>query len=98
VSKVTVETLMQVLQNPKFRPEPTKQGELLADYLPYREIVQIVNPVPATPPCRDPFDVPFLISVLSRRTDYRIAGDKNSLELEALLPFAIVELQNLYWI
>jgi hypothetical protein len=51
--------LIRVLQYPKFKPSPADQQELLADYLPYCQIILIPESPPVTPDCRDVFDVPF---------------------------------------
>ena len=51
---------MRVLAYPKFKLSHAEQEELLADYLPYCELVTIPDPPPETPKCRDRFDVPFL--------------------------------------
>ncbi|AGF53687.1 sll8027 (plasmid) [Synechocystis sp. PCC 6803] len=95
VSKVTVTELMRVLAYPKFRLSPTEREDLLADYLPFCETVRIPNPPPATPPCRDPFDVPFLVLALVGQADYLITGDKDLLELEVedSFPCSIVLLE-----
>ena len=60
VSTATARELVRVLSYPKFRLEAQEQQELLADYLPYAEVVRIPEPPPSVPVCRDPFDLPFL--------------------------------------
>ena len=90
VSKVTVKELMRVLTYPKFKLEPREQEELLADYLPFCETVEIPNPPPLTPPCRDPFDMPFLVLALAGQADYLITGDKDLLELKESFSCPIV--------
>jgi putative PIN family toxin of toxin-antitoxin system len=93
ISKVTVKELMRVLTYPKFRLNAAEQEELLADYLPFCETVEIPNPPPPTPLCRDPFDVPFLVLALVGQADYLITGDKDLLELEEPFPCPIVALE-----
>jgi hypothetical protein len=39
---------IRVLAYPKFKLDADQQGELLADYLPWRETARIPNPPPAT--------------------------------------------------
>jgi len=60
VSTATVGELIRVLAYPKFHLAPHEREELLADYLPFAEVVTLPDPPPAVPPCRDPFDLPFL--------------------------------------
>jgi predicted nucleic acid-binding protein len=36
---------------------------------------------PKTPPCRDPFDVPFLQLAVAGKTDYPVTGDRDLLSL-----------------
>jgi putative PIN family toxin of toxin-antitoxin system len=84
---------MRVLTYPKFKLEPREQEELLADYLPFCETVEIPNPPPATPPCRDLFDMPFLVLALAGQADYLITGDKDLLELKEPFSCPIVVLE-----
>lgn len=66
VSKSTATELIWVLKYPKFKLDAEDQEELLADYLPYCSSVNIPNPPPETPACRDQFDVPFSAIGLGR--------------------------------
>ena len=43
-----------LLAYPKFRLDAQEQHELLANYLPYAEVVRIAPPPPTAPVCRDP--------------------------------------------
>jgi uncharacterized protein len=70
VSKVTTTELIRVLAYPKFKLTPTEQEDLLSDYLLFCESVAMPNVLPATPECRDPFDVPFLVLALVGEADY----------------------------
>jgi uncharacterized protein len=81
VSRTTVTELMRVLAYPKFKLRPDEQQELLADYLPYCTTVAIPEPPPATPDCRDPFDLPFLQLALASKADALVTGDKDLLAL-----------------
>ena len=60
VSTTTVAELIRVLAYPKFKLGEEEQHELLADYLPWCVTVQVSDPPPVIPHCRDPFDAPFL--------------------------------------
>jgi len=48
-----------------------------ADYLPYYATVRIPAKPPKTPPCRDPFDIPFLQLAIVGKADHLVSGDKD---------------------
>jgi putative PIN family toxin of toxin-antitoxin system len=81
INRITIAELVRVLGYPKFRLAPEQQHDLLADYIPWAEVV----PMPATPPtvrrCRDPFDVPFLQLVAVAKADALVSGDADLLTL-----------------
>ena len=80
-SSTTVAELIRVLSYPKFKLTHDEQQELLADYLPYCTTVKMpVNP-PKTPPCRDPYDVPFLALAVAGKAYYLVTGDQDLLSL-----------------
>jgi putative PIN family toxin of toxin-antitoxin system len=81
VSSVTVTELIRVLAYPKFKLSTTEQQELLADYLPYCSTVRMPIKPPATPTCRDPFDLPFLQLAVAGKADCLITGDQDLLIL-----------------
>lgn len=81
ISRHTAAELMRVLAYPKLKLAPDEQRELLADYLPWCHSVRIPNPPPATPPCRDPFDVPFLQLAVAGKADLLLSGDRDLLVL-----------------
>lgn len=81
VSKAPADELIRVLAYPKFGLSSEEREDLLADYLPCCESVQVANPPPATPPCCDPGDVPFLELALSGRADFLVTGDSDLLSL-----------------
>lgn len=84
VSSVTARELVRVLAYPKFRLSPAEQEELLADYLPYAEVVTIPHPPPEAPACRDPFDLPFLHLAVAGRAAFLVTGDRDLLVLNAV--------------
>jgi len=94
VSKVTTAELIRVLSYPKFKLDADKQGELLADYLPWCETVRIPNPPPATPVCRDAFDQPFLLLAVAANADYLVSGDLDLLSLTGQIACPIVNADN----
>ncbi len=79
-SRVTTTELIRVLHYPKFRLTADERGDLLAQYLPWCEAVDVSN-APAVPACRDPNDRPFLELALGGRADASITGDADILAL-----------------
>ena len=90
LSTATAQELIRVLAYPKFRLSAEDQHELLADYLPYAMTVRIPQPPPAVPPCRDPFDLPFLQLAAAGKASALITGDKDLLALAGQTRFAIL--------
>jgi len=80
-STAAAQELLRVLGYPKFRLSGDEQGELLADIMPWVEVVQIPDPPPAVPPCRDPFDLPFLHLARAGRARAIVSGDRDLLAL-----------------
>ena len=89
-STATVAELVRVLTYPKFKLSAAEQHELLADYLPMTEVVQVPDPPPQVPRCRDPFDLPFLQLAAAAGADALVSGDADLLALAGELPFAVV--------
>ncbi len=89
VSRTTVEELIRALDYPKFDLTADEQGDLLADYLPWCETVNISKP-PKLPKCRDPFDRPFLELALAGRADALVTGDKDLLAMAKTFPIPIL--------
>lgn len=81
LSSVTAAELLRVLAYPKFKLSAADQQELLADYLPYCSTVRMPAKPPATPACRDPFDVPFLQLAVAGKAAYLVTGDQDLLSL-----------------
>lgn len=81
VSSVTAAELIRVLAYPKFKLSSEAQQELLADYLPYCATVRMSAKLPATPDCRDKFDLPFLQLAVAGKADYLVTGDQDLLIL-----------------
>lgn len=89
-SKATAEELVRVLAYPKFRLTATERSELLADYLPYCDVVAIPGRAPVVPACPDPDDIPFLQLAIAGRADYLVTGDKALLGLAGRFSCPIV--------
>lgn len=81
LSSVTAAELIRVLAYPKFKLTTADQQELLADYLPYCTTVRMPVRPPATPECRDKFDLPFLQLAVVGKADYLVTGDQDLLAL-----------------
>ena len=93
-SAATARELVRVLAYPKFRLSAAEQQDLLADYLPWVQVVAIPDPPPVVPPCRDPFDLPFLYLAIAGRAHTLVSGDKDLLALadtRGLCPVLSVE-------
>jgi putative PIN family toxin of toxin-antitoxin system len=83
VSAATADELVRVLAYPKFHLTQDDRHDLLADYLPWAEIVTIPDPPPRTPACRDRFDLPFLHLAVAGRARAIVSGDRDLLSLNA---------------
>lgn len=87
VSRVTATEVTRVLAYPKFALSPEQRHELLADYLPFCAIVEVVTACPAV--CRDPRDQPFLDLAQSGNADVLVSGDLDLLALVGQTDFTI---------
>ena len=81
LSSVTAAELIRVLAYPKFKLSAEEQQELLGDYLPSCTPVRMPAMPPATPDCRDKFDLPFLQLAVVGKADYLVTGDQDLLVL-----------------
>ena len=90
VSSVTAAELLRVLAYPKFKLSAAEQQELLADYLPYCTTVRMPAKPPATPVCRDAFDLPFLQLAVAGKAKYLVADDQDLLSLAGRFACPIV--------
>jgi len=81
----TTRELVRVLGYRKFALSLAEQEELLADYLPWVEIVELTQRLPEVPTCKDPFDMPFLQLALVGRAHALVSGDRHLLDLAGQL-------------
>jgi putative PIN family toxin of toxin-antitoxin system len=81
VNTDTAQELMRVLAYPKFRLSPQEQTQLLADYLPYAQVIAMPETPPVVPECRDPYDVMFMCLARVGQADALVSGDKDLLTL-----------------
>lgn len=92
ISTATAGELVGVLGYPKFRLSPQEREELLADYLPFAQVVTLPEPPPAVPVCRDPFDLPFLQLAAAGKATL-VTGDRNLLVLSGTTKFLILAIE-----
>jgi len=76
--------LIHALIYPKLRLTAGEQEEYW-QIMPYCLTTIISNPPPATPPCSDQVDNPFLQLTLAGKADVLVAGDKDLLVRAGML-------------
>lgn len=81
VCKDTAEELLRVLAYPKFKLNPEDRDELLADFLPWAEVITVPETLPDIPECRDPHDRIFLVLTRIADVDALVTGDNDLLTL-----------------
>ena len=89
VSRTTASELLRVLAYPKFKLTREEQKDLLADYLPWCEVIDASASRKKLPVCRDPADLPFLRLALAAGADALVSGDKDLLSLKPRFAVAI---------
>jgi putative PIN family toxin of toxin-antitoxin system len=78
VCRETTTELLRVLTYPKFRLDAAAREALLAEYLPFAEVVPLPNPLPELPiSCRDRHDTVFLHLAIAAAADLLISGDND---------------------
>jgi putative PIN family toxin of toxin-antitoxin system len=87
ISRATAAELTRVLRYPKFGLSADGAREVLADYLPYCEVVEAVEACAAL--CRDADDQPFLDLSQSGRAELLVSGDQDLLALTGQTVFLI---------
>ncbi len=80
-STATAAELVRVLAYPKFKLSASEQEELLADYVPWVQVVRIPSPPLPAPACRDPFDLPFVHLAVAGKAHALVSGDRDLLSL-----------------
>jgi uncharacterized protein len=87
ISRDTAAELTRVLQYPKFHLSSDDRRELLAEYLPYCEIVEVRRRCNSV--CRDANDQPFLDLAQSGKAGLLVSGDRDLLALAGETRFLI---------
>lgn len=85
VSHDTANELIRVLNYPKFQLDKNEQEIILADFLPYAEVVHIKSVPPNLPALRDPNDLMFFSLAVFGNADALISGDAHILQLKSQL-------------
>jgi putative PIN family toxin of toxin-antitoxin system len=80
-STATARELVRVLAYPRFGLSEAEQAELLADFMPWVSAVDIPDPPPVVPRCRDPHDAAFLHLAIAGRARALVSGDRDLLAL-----------------
>jgi len=87
ISQATAAELVRVLAYPKFKLPAEDRLEILGDYLPFCEVVDVIQPCPQT--CRDPRDQAFLDLAFSGNADVLVTGDGDLLAVGDRTRFSI---------
>ncbi|MCG5536188.1 putative toxin-antitoxin system toxin component, PIN family [Ectothiorhodospira mobilis] len=90
VCRETAGELLRVLAYPKFRLSASEQQELLTDFLPYADVVELPTPWPDLPACRDGKDQVFLVLAHCGKADALITGDADILAMREAFPGLIM--------
>lgn len=88
-SAATVTELARVLAYPKFRLDDSERETLLADYLPWCDIVQPPDDLDI-PDCRDIHDRPFPLLARAAGADALVTGDADLLALADVFTIPIM--------
>jgi uncharacterized protein len=87
ISRATAAEITRVLRYPKFGLSTDDARELLADYLPYCEVIERAERCASV--CRDKNDQMFLDLAQSGRADLLVSGDHDLLTLAGQTAFLI---------
>lgn len=90
VCQQTTSELLRVLNYPKFKLAATEQQALLADFLPYTDIVHLPAAWPELPACRDDSDQVFLVLSQIGKAAALVSGDADILALRDSYPQLII--------
>lgn len=85
-STATIGELLRVLAYPRFRLSPKDQEDLLADLLPWAEVVEVATEDAELPRCRDPHDQKFLELAAAANATLIVTGDQDLLVLAGVFP------------
>lgn len=86
----TASELVRVLGYPKFKLVRAEQQALLADFVPYAEVVQVPDSVADLPEVRDPHDRKFLVLARAADADVLVSGDRDLQVLRGQLQCTLI--------
>lgn len=90
VCRETASEFLRVLAYPKFKLTAQEQRDLLADFLPYADVMELPTPWPDLPACRDEKDQVFLVLAHVGKTDALVTGDTDILAMRDAFPGLII--------
>ena len=90
MSTATCDELLKVLKYPKFGLASADREELLGEYLPFAETVEVAEGVHAQPAATDPDDQKFLDLAMVGRAGLLVTGDRGLLEGAGSWPFEVL--------
>lgn len=79
VNRHTVEELLAVFAYPKFKLGVAERETLLADYLPFAQVVAVPDEMRKLPILRDPEDLMLLALAVTGKADVLVSGDADLL-------------------
>ena len=85
VNRATMDELLRVLQYPKFQLTQQDIEHLLADFLPWAEVVEIKPTPPKLPKLSDQDDIKFLALAVTAEAEALVSGDKHILAVKGKL-------------
>lgn len=86
VCRETVTELIRVLSYPKFSLTPQEVESLLAEFLPWAEVITLEMPHAKIPELRDQDDVVFIHLARATKAAFLVSGDKHLLDLRQTFP------------
>ena len=91
----TINELLRVLAYPKFGLSVVEQRELLADFLPFAEVISLPVAWPDLPACRDKNDQVFLVLAQVGEADAFVTGDADLLAMRDVFQGRILTAEEL---
>jgi putative PIN family toxin of toxin-antitoxin system len=85
VSRETTTELIRVLNYPKFQLSKDEQELILADFLPYAEVMHVEKVTCKLPEIKDPNDLMFLKLAVAGKADALVSGDIHILAVKSQL-------------
>ena len=86
VCRETVTELIRVLSYPKFTLPPQEVENLLAEFLPWAEVITLEMPPAEIPELRDQGDVVFIYLARATKAAFLVSGDKHLLDPRQTFP------------